>query len=65
MLVTITCSTTMEDNNQNQEKTNKKEQKPAADKKPVLKIDPNKTIPYIQEGSTPKNSNCRGREKRW
>lgn len=41
--------------NQNQEKTDNKEQKPAAQKKPVLKIDPNKTIPYIQEGAKPKN----------
>jgi hypothetical protein len=41
--------------NQNLEKTDNKEQKLAAQNKPVLKIDPNKTIPYIQEGSTPKN----------
>ncbi|MBE9072352.1 hypothetical protein [Microcystis sp. LEGE 08355] len=43
------------DNNQNQQESDNPRQKIARDNKPVLKIDPNKTIPYIQEGAKPKN----------
>ncbi|AKV70437.1 MULTISPECIES: hypothetical protein [Microcystis] len=43
------------DNNQNQQKTDNQQEKTATGKKPVLKIDPKKTIPYIQEGAKPKN----------
>ncbi|MFM6060081.1 MAG: hypothetical protein ACKPH1_02165 [Microcystis panniformis] len=43
------------DNNQNQQKTDNQPEKTATGKKPVLKIDPKKTIPYIQEGIKPKN----------
>lgn len=47
----------MEDNthNQNQEKTDNKQQKPAAPKPPLLKIDPTQTIPYFIEGAERKN----------
>jgi hypothetical protein len=43
------------DNNHNQQKTDNQQEKTATGKKPVLKIDSNKTIPYIQEGAKPKN----------
>ena len=43
------------DNNQNQQESANPRQKIARDNKPMLKIDPNKTIPYIQEGAKPKN----------
>ena len=57
IFVILICST-MEhttDNNQNQQKTDNQQEKTATGKKPVLKFDPNKTIPYIQEGAKPKN----------
>ena len=57
IFVILICST-MEhttDNNQNQQKTDNQQEKTATGKKPVLKIDPKKTIPYIQEGIKPKN----------
>lgn len=43
------------DSNQNQQASDNQGQKIARDNKPILKIDPNKTIPYIQEGAKPKN----------
>lgn len=43
------------DSNQNQQESDNQRQKIARDNKPILKIDPNKTIPYIQEGAKPKN----------
>ncbi|AKE62368.1 hypothetical protein NIES3806_15240 [Microcystis aeruginosa NIES-3806] len=43
------------DSNQNQQKTDNQRQKIARDNKPILKINPNQTIPYIQEGAKPKN----------
>ena len=43
------------DNSQNQQESDNQKEKIATGKKPVLKIDPNKTIPYIQEGAKPKN----------
>ena len=43
------------DNNQNQQETDNQTEKIARDNKPILKIAPNKTIPYIQEESKPKN----------
>ena len=43
------------DSNQNQQESDNQKEKTATGKKPILKIDPNKTIPYIQEGAKPKN----------
>ncbi|MFM7882790.1 MAG: hypothetical protein ACKO8H_13450 [Microcystis panniformis] len=43
------------DSNQNQQESDNQRQKIARAKKPILKIDPKKTIPYIQEGIKPKN----------
>ena len=43
------------DSNQNQQESDNQRQKIARDNKPILKIDPNKTIPYIQEGAKRKN----------
>ena len=43
------------DSNQNQQETDNQTEKIARDNKPILKIDPKRTIPYIQEGAKPKN----------
>ncbi|MFN6274776.1 MAG: hypothetical protein ACK4XH_21830 [Microcystis sp.] len=43
------------DSNQNQQESDNQRQKIARDNKLILKINPNKTIPYIQEGAKPKN----------
>ena len=43
------------DSNQNQQESDNQTEKIARDNKPILKIDPKKTIPYIQEGIKPKN----------
>ena len=43
------------DNNHNQQETDNQRQKIARDNKPILKINPNQTIPYIQEGAKRKN----------
>ncbi|CCI32903.1 hypothetical protein MTo_02123 [Microcystis aeruginosa NIES-1211] len=43
------------DNNHNQQESDNQRQKITRDNKPILNLDPNKTIPYIQEGAKPKN----------
>jgi hypothetical protein len=43
------------DNDQSQQESDNQRQKIARDNKPILKINPHKTIPYIQEGAKPKN----------
>ena len=43
------------DNDQSQQESDNQRQKIARDNKLILKINPNKTIPYIQEGAKPKN----------